>query len=98
MCNVCKRSIRKGYPRAVCSNCNKERHRQCTGFRRYEREAISDGDHSWACCGTNVGRSILQWNDIDPLQTKVKDAGIGNGNVMKRSHRTLGGHPVPKAE
>ena len=76
-CHVCKCSIKKGYPRAVCSNCNKERRLQCTGLRRSKRETIRDGENSWACRVTNVGPSIVQRNDIDPQQTKVKDASIG---------------------
>ena len=89
-CDVCKRSIRKGYPWAVCSKCIKERHLQCTGLRRSEREAIRDGDHSSACCGMNVGPSVVQRNDIDPLQTNVKDEFMGTGNGSKEVAPNLG--------
>ena len=95
-CGIFKRSIL--YPRAGGSNCNKERHLQCTGLRRSEREAIRDGDHIWACCVANVGPSIVQRNNIDPLRTEVTDEGIrtGNGNdeVVPNLVR---GRPVPNA-
>ena len=81
----------KGYPRAVCSNCNKERRLKCTGLRRSEREAIRDCDHSWACCGSNVDPSIMQRNDVVPLQTEVKDAGITTGNCNEEVTLNLGG-------
>ena len=60
-----------------------------------QNKTIRDGDHSWACCGTNVGPSFVQRNNIDPLQTKVKDAVIGTGNGNEEVAPNLGGHPVP---
>ena len=50
-----------------------------------------DGYHSWVCCGTEVGSSIVQRKDVDPLQTEVKDAGIGTGNSKKGAMPNIGG-------
>ena len=36
----------------------------------------------------------MRRNDIYPLQTEVKDAGIGNGNGYEEVAQNLGGHPV----
>ena len=63
---------------------------QFTGLRGSEREAIRDGNHSWECCGTNVGPSIVRRNNIDPLQTEVKDAVIGTGNDSEEVAPNLG--------
>ena len=49
----------------VCSSNNQERHLQCTGVRCSEQEAIRDGDHSCAFCGTNVGPSVVHKNYTD---------------------------------
>ena len=63
---------------------------QCTCLRRSERETIRDGDHSWGYCGTNVGPSIMRRNDIESLQTEVKDAVNGSGYGNEEVRRTLG--------
>ena len=44
-----------------------------------------------------MGPSIVQRNDIDPLQTEVKYAGIGKGNGNVEVAPNHGGHPVPNA-
>ena len=68
-----------------------------SSLRRSEREAILNGDHSWVCCGTHVGPSIVRRNDIKPLQTDVKDADIGTGNDNEEVAPNLEGNPVPNA-
>ena len=96
-CDVCKRRIQKGYQRAVCINCVKERHLQCTALSHSEREAIRYGDHGWAWYGTCMGPSIVQMSNIDPVQNEVKDAGIKTRNDNEDVAPKHGGHPVPNA-
>ena len=45
----------------------------------------------------NVGHSIVQWNNIDPLQMEMGDAGIGTGNGSEEVAPNLDGHPVMNA-
>ena len=89
--DVCKRSIQKGYTWAVCSNCARGRHIQYTDLCNFEREAIHDSNHCWACCGTNMGPSIVQRTDMESLQEEMKDAVIstrnGNEEVLCRMLR-----------
>ena len=44
-----------------------------------------------------MGPSIVQRNDIDPVQKEVKDAGIKTGNDNEDVAPKHGGHPVPNA-
>ena len=94
-CDLCRHSIRKGYLWPVYIICMRDRHLQCTDLCRSEREAIWDGDHSWACYGTNAWPTFMRRNDTEPLQMEVKDADIGNSNEDVAPN--LWGHPVPNA-
>ena len=96
MATIAGRSVERGWGYLSCegrisTNFTRERHQQCAGLCRSEREAILYGDHSWAYCGTNVELFIVRREDIDQLQTEVREAGIGPENSNEDVTPTMTG-------
>ena len=79
MATIAGRSVERGWGYILCegmisTDFTRERHQQCAGLCRSEREAIRDGDHSWAFCGTRVGLFIVRREDIDQLHQREAPA------------------------